>query len=65
MSNAEHQEDQPTNVIALHPPAPRRDPPLTPAELAEYRRLRPLLLQMLEEWHRVRMACPIAQRAIR
>ena len=62
MSN-KNPEDRPSNVVPFAAPA-HREPPPTAAEIAEYRRLRPALLQMLEEWQKVRIGCPIARRTI-
>lgn len=56
-------EEQPTNILPFAIPA-NREPPATAAELAEYRKLKPLLIQMLKEWQKVRTGCPIARRAI-
>lgn len=52
-----------SNVFPLHNPQrrPRHEPPASEAELAEYRRIRPLLLQMLAEWQTLRSStgCPV------
>lgn len=58
------QEKIPGNVVPFAPP-PHWEPPLTAVELAEYRRLRPALLQVLEEWQKIRTGCPIARQTIR
>ena len=42
----------------------RKEAALSDAELVEYRRLRPLLMQLLDEWQKVRTGCPIAKRMI-
>jgi hypothetical protein len=69
MAEAANQAPEPpeegAEVIDLF--AYARRPPLeraTPAELAEYRRIKPLLLQMLREWEAVKGSggCPIARR---
>jgi len=44
--------------------APRRkEAPVSDEELAEYRRLKPLLLQMLAEWEQIKGSggCPVAR----
>lgn len=56
-------EENPTNIVLFAIPA-NREPPITAAELAEYRRLKPLLIQMLKEWQKIRVGCPIARRTI-
>lgn len=61
---SEQREEHPNNIVPFAAPL-RREPPLTAAELAEYRRLRPALIQMLEEWAKLRIGCPIARRTIR
>jgi len=40
----------------------RREPPPTDAEMEEYRRIRPRLLKMLDEWDRMTgpLGCPVA-----
>jgi hypothetical protein len=40
--------------------------PVTAEEVAEYRRLRPLLLQMLEEWQMIRSSqgCPVFRQIV-
>lgn len=40
-----------------------REPPPTDAELAEYRRLKPLLVKMLDEWNAITASggCPVAR----
>jgi hypothetical protein len=38
-----------TQLFARNP-AKRREPPLTDEEIAEFRRLRPLLIKMLADW---------------
>lgn len=43
--------------------APREEP-VTEAEVAEYRRIRPRLLRMLAEWELVSANCPMAVRLI-
>lgn len=48
--------------------ARRRGPqPLTPEEQAEFRRMWPLLMQMLREWEVIKAegGCPIASRLLR
>jgi hypothetical protein len=56
------------NVTVLFPrdPTPLREPPASQAELAEYRRLRPLLLQMLKEWEAIKGSggCPVARQIV-
>lgn len=42
----------------------RPEPPPSDAELAEYRRIRPQLLQMLAEWQKIRSMCPLATRLV-
>jgi hypothetical protein len=59
----EQQEETANNVVAFALPA-HREPPLTAAELAEYRRIRPALLQLLEEWQKIRVSCPVARRTL-
>jgi hypothetical protein len=56
-------EEQPTNILPFAIPS-NREPPVTAAELAEYRKLKPLLIQMLKEWQKIRTGCPIARRTI-
>jgi hypothetical protein len=41
-----------------------REPPLTAAELAEYRRLRPMLRKLVEDWPKIVSGCPIAKRTV-
>jgi hypothetical protein len=55
--------DEGAEVIDLMAYATRPILP-TGAELAEYRRIRPLLLQMLAEWEVIKgsIGCPIARR---
>jgi hypothetical protein len=51
-----------TNVIQMFVPASRRRWEATEDELAEYRRIRPLLLQMLQEWETAKNrqhGCPV------
>lgn len=53
-----------SNVTMLFPADPLRkrpEPKATPEELAEYRRIRPQLLQMLAEWEVVKGShgCPV------
>lgn len=44
-------DDVVTNVVAFQPVKDRnREPQPTDEEIAEYRRIRPLLLKMIEEW---------------
>lgn len=52
-----------TDVVEFNAEVRRRtrEPNLTDAELIEYRRLRPALLQMLEEWQKIRTGCPVAR----
>lgn len=55
-----------TNVTPLFGRQPRpasREPAPTDEEIAEYRRIRPKLLQMLDEWDRIRgyKGCPAAR----
>lgn len=54
------------NVIPLFIARPRREreAPVTAEEIAEYRRMRPLLLKMLREWEAIKGAggCPVARR---
>jgi hypothetical protein len=52
------------NVFPLFPDLAKREAPPTPEEIAEYRRIRPQLLQMLREWEAVKATggCPIARR---
>lgn len=62
MAKASNETGTAKNVIALFP-TPRRADGATPAELAEYRRIKPLLLQMLREWEAIKSSggCPIAR----
>jgi hypothetical protein len=55
-----------TNVTPLFGRQPRptsREPGPTDEEIAEYRRIRPQILQMLEEWNRIKgyKGCPAAR----
>jgi hypothetical protein len=55
-----------TNVTPLFGRQPRpasREPAPTDEEIAEYRRIRPQLLQMLDEWNRIKgyKGCPAAR----
>jgi hypothetical protein len=57
---ASEQENKPDNIFNLFPAAvPRR----TDAELVHYREILPKLLQMLDEWERVKGCggCPVAR----
>lgn len=53
------------NVVSLFGriPRPHREAPASDDELAEYRRIRPRLLKMLEEWDALtgEGGCPIAR----
>lgn len=42
---------------------PRREPPLTDAEISEYRRIKPLLQQLMVEWETLKSekGCPVAR----
>lgn len=53
----------PGNVYPLFPPDPNRDQP-TPEELAEYRRMLPLLRQLLADWEALKskQGCPVFHR---
>lgn len=61
----EPQEATEGNVVALfgRQPARRAEPMPTNEELAEYRRIRPRLLQMLREWEMLKgpRGCPVAR----
>lgn len=50
-----------TNVVLRH-----REAPASEDELAEYRRIKPLLLEMLREWEMVKGSggCPVARNLI-
>ena len=54
-------------VIDFGDRAAVREPPLTSAELAEYRRLLPLLMKLAEEWASVTDSggCPVARQILR
>jgi len=73
---ADHQQDEALPQEASEPfivanvvpifgrlPRPYREAPATDDELAEYRRIRPRLLKMLEEWDALtgEGGCPIAR----
>lgn len=64
----EPQETMPGNVFKLEPIARKapREQPVTDAEIAEYRKLRPKLLQMLAEWEQLKSAegCPVARHVL-
>jgi hypothetical protein len=45
-------------------PASKREAPPTNAEILEYRRIRPRLLKMLDEWEVVRDECPLARKIL-
>lgn len=51
---------------AQAPRAAERQPPITSEELAEYRRMRPLLLKMLKEWDAITASggCPVARHVL-
>lgn len=61
MSNK--QPEDPTNVLPFSTPL-YREPPLTAVELAEYRRLRPMLRKLVEDWPKIVSSCPIAKRTV-
>lgn len=42
----------------------RREPGPSDAEMAEYRRMKPALLKMLQEWEVIKTMCPIAKRLV-
>lgn len=53
---------------AQRKPAPPREAPVTPEEIAEYRQIRPALLRMLAEWEQLTAAhsgCPVAAQILR
>lgn len=58
----------PGNVYALtiKPPSRIREPAVTDAEIAEFRRLKPLLLRMLKEWEQLKSeeGCPVARHVL-
>lgn len=60
----EPQETMPANVFKLEPVRRTaiREQPVTDAEIAEYRKLKPKLLQMLAEWEEIKSShgCPVA-----
>lgn len=71
-SSQEHEPDESAYQYTTHNVtplfgriAPIRDlarvPPLTGDEIAEYRRLRPRLLAMLDGWDKVARGCPVAR----
>lgn len=49
-----------THLFARNP-AKRREPPLTDEEVAEFRRLRPLLAKMMADWEVLKSpsGCPV------
>lgn len=55
-----------SNVVSIATRPALREPPITQAELAEYRRLRPQLIQMLADWKKLtnEHGCPIASQII-
>lgn len=62
-------EAVPANVVPIFARRPlvNREPPPSAEELAEYRRMKPLLLKMLEEWEQVTAAkdgCPVARQIL-
>jgi hypothetical protein len=64
ISNSEGPQLDLTNVTFLAGRQPRHhEPPASDDELAEYRRIRPLLLQMLAEWQTLKgpNGCPVAR----
>lgn len=60
----EPEEVMPANVFKLEPVrrSTIREPQVTDAEIAEYRKLRPKLLRMLAEWEEIKASngCPVA-----
>lgn len=60
----EPEEVMPANVFKLEPVrrSTIREPQVTDAEIAEYRKLRPKLLRMLAEWEEIKGSngCPVA-----
>lgn len=62
MIESKPKKEQPTNVMSIvGRPCPRREPPPTDAELAEYRRMLPALRRMMAEWDTVKgpNGCPV------
>lgn len=55
-----------SNVVGINARPILREPPITAAELAEYRRIRPQLLAMLAEWKALTApeGCPIARQIV-
>lgn len=54
-----------SNVIPLRaPPARRREPPLTDAELREWRRLVPQLRRMARQMEILTTECPVARQLV-
>lgn len=64
----EPQETKPPNVFKLEPirRTAIREQPVTDAEIAEYRRLKPKLLQMLADWEAIKSSdgCPVAHHVL-
>lgn len=64
----EPQETMPANVFKLEPVkrSATREQPVTDAEIAEYRKLKPKLLQMLAEWDAIKASdgCPVAHHVL-
>jgi hypothetical protein len=63
----EEEQDAAANVVRfLARSKPRREPPMTDEEIAEYRRIRPRLLRMLDEWDRLKgpLGCPVARHVV-
>ena len=59
------QEPNDANVIPLHAPPPRRrEPPLTDAELREWRRLVPELRRMARQFETLTTECPVARQVL-
>lgn len=56
-------EQEGSNVLQFHAPL-RLETPVSPEELAEYRRIRPQLLEMLEQWHVLTSNCLLVKKIL-
>lgn len=65
MENLKPELTPDNNVIPLHSPAPRRrEPPLTDAEIREWRRLAPQLRRMARQIEAIAVECPVARQIL-
>lgn len=56
--------EHPDNVVPLYSPSRRREPPLSDAELAEWRRMAPQLRIALRQLQTLSTECPVARQLL-